>query len=167
MSPSDKNKVMKSTIKIDYERSKNLTPVIKIIIPKPDSLIGETTGYFETIDEDVKDGLIRSFLHSPCMAVPNSFFEVKTHYPIHGDLELTTIGAISEDNLFSRFRWALIHRFVPTSSIAQLAALKDQKGDGVRKAEQGEDKWHRINEFFDWLDKQAYAPTEEEYNGKY
>lgn len=158
---------MKSTIKIDYERTKSLAPVIKIIIPKSaghsEATRELTPGFLQDPDEDVKDKLLRDFLQLPCMAVPNSFFEVKTHFPIQGDLELTTIGPIEEENLFSRFRWALIHRFVPRSSIAPLDGMRNIKHireSGTRKAELGEGNWNKINEFFDWLDKQEYAPTE-------
>lgn len=164
---------MKSTIKIDYDRTKNLSPVIKIIIPKSAGhseaaqLLSPTPGFLETTDEDVKDKLLRDFLQLPCMAVPNSFFEVKTHFPIQDDLELTTIGPIEEDNLFSRFRWALIHRLVPSQSINILCARRDannpvQVSDlaGSHSYECGEDSWNKINEFFNWVDKQEYAPTE-------
>lgn len=165
MSPADKKNIMKSTIKIDYERTMDLCPVIKIIMPKSagfsEATQELTPGFNETTDEDVKDKLLRDFIQLPCMAVPNSFFEISTRFPIRGELELITIAPIMEKNLFSRFRWAILHRLVRTSSISVFAGKGEEKGSlGARKAHFEEGEWNEINRFFDWLDQQEYAPTE-------
>lgn len=153
---------MKSTLKIDYERGQENLPVIKIVIPdKPPHPFknGDTPGYSEDIDEDVRDKLIRDLLHTPLYEQPNSLFEVKTTFPIESG-RLTTIGAVSEEILFYSFRHSILNRIIPYDTLIDFnqdkaptkTAMELKTGDSENYL-----KWKKINEFFDWLDKQEYA----------
>ncbi len=168
MSPADRKYIMKSTLKIDYDRGQENYSVIKIVIPdKPPHPIkcGETPGFAEDIDEDVRDKLIQDLLHTPCWSQPNHFFEVKTTFPIESG-RLTTIGAILEDRLFYTFRHAIINRIVPYDTIIA-TNIEKNKNIANKDPLNGRENYHKehllnkIDEFFDWLDKQEYASFEE------
>lgn len=143
-----KNKFMKSTLKIDYERGQENPPVIKIIIPDSESPVKEPTpGYFTKIndDEDVRDKLLRDFLHSPGYDEPNSFFEVKTSFPVEGH-RLTTIGPIKYDRLFYVFKHAIINTIIPYDDIIHINTEDGLAGSVAVATHQ------KIKEFFDYID---------------
>lgn len=144
---------MKSTIKIDYERSFERTPVIKIIIPYLEKDNNGTPGDLD--DDDVRDGLVRDLIQSPCMASPNHFFEVKTTFPIGDHSRLTTIGAIIEGDLMYRFRHAILNRFVSYAELVACNEIKrtDDFDTNTYPVPLYYDRFVKINDFFDWLDK--------------
>lgn len=160
---------MKSTIKIDYERGKSHTPVIKIIIPDWEKTPNENPGDLE--DDDPRDGLVRDLLHPPCMAAPSGFFEIKTTFPV-GNSTLTTIGAIEEENLLRRFKTAILSRYIPYSSIVKSNDILRSDGfnSNIDPVPVHYDRYLKIHSFFDWLnqterpewEKQQYGDDEPE-----
>lgn len=148
-----KNNIMKSTLKIDTEsRNEGEVPVIKIV--QPIEVWNENDP-----DYDIRDKLIRNFLHTPCRSNRNGYFSLATYFPIPHEgevkLHITTIAPVPEQDLLYRFRHEILNRFVPYESIISLNSLAMKKGDpsADRKMIRGEDEYKKIHTFFDWLDE--------------
>lgn len=148
---------MKSTIKIDYDRNHELKPVIKIILPL-DLKEGEKCS--EAHEIDPRDKLVADFLHTPRNLVENYLFEVNQRVFINdGSSLLTTIAAIPEEYLFARFYRAIIGRIVSEEDQQKCLdfSRRDYTGTLPRKSPSKDyDKWVKIRDFFDWLEKQPY-----------
>lgn len=159
MSPCQKNNKMKSTLKIDYlSRSDSSIPVIKIIQPN------EVFEDSQTVDYDVRDKLIRDFLMRPGYSDRNYWFALDTYFG--NDLKeptlfISTIAAIKEEELFEKFRYAILNRLVPYQSLIELTAPKpapeerksiDEHKKNAEKAPKGFVEYLKIIEFFEWLE---------------
>lgn len=162
-----KTNVMKSRIKIDYERGAHNHPVIKIITPlkqKPMRLL-ESPLSNEDVEEDVQDRLISDLLHSPDQVDPNSFFSIKSKFPLDDGLLLTTIGAIQEVDILYQFRHAILNRYIPYNDIVALNKACDFQfpvvsASGIDKCKSTNyyfNTFKKIHEFFDYLDMTQQA----------
>lgn len=155
---------MKSTIKIDFEsQNSGSIPVIKII--QPVEVVDENSP-----DYDVKDKLIRDFLHQPCMSDRNSLFELATFYPHPMDeprVHVTTIAPVKEESIFYKVRHIILNRLVPYNSIMELnscdqVALKNKR-EGKSPMPSRGDLYFKVHEFFDWVEKTGYCSWEDQH----
>lgn len=152
---------MKSTLKIDYSsRSDASIPVIKIIQPN------EVFEDAQSVDYDVRDKLIRDFLVRPGYADRNYWFNLDTCFG--NDLKeptlfISTIAAIKEEDLFRKFRHAILNRFVSyhTNIGINAGATKTQYAEGQPIPAEIYN-FNKITEFFDWLDKQEMVSWQEQ-----
>lgn len=152
---------MKSTLKIDYSsRSDSSIPVVKII--QPADSFNDTT----ESDFDVRDKLIRDFLVRPGYCDRNYWFNLDTCFGNDHDnptLFISTIAAIKEEDLLEKFKWALLNRYVPYNSLTQLRMPRPEVDPDIEtQAIAGENKFYRINEFFDWLISHEQATWHEQ-----
>ncbi len=131
---------MKSSIKIDYERSYENDPIIKIVVPKesPSVSISLITG---ADDEDVRDKLVKDFLHSPMKTDRNTLFEAKTYFSTN-DADITTIGAVKYENIMYKLRHIVLNRLVTENDIQLFNS----------KVSVPNDTYNKVHEFFDWVD---------------
>lgn len=153
-----KNNTMGSTLKISTSsRGVHGVPVIKII--QPINLIDPPIH----MDVELKDELIASFLHTPCMTNPNSLFRVDTRWTAEdAQVRITTISAIEEGQIFHTFKHAILDRLISYDNQVEINILKNQiknleipKG-ATHKAPVDYDKYLKIQEFFNWLWEQPY-----------
>jgi len=155
---------VKSTIKIDLEsQNSGSTPVIKII--QPVDVLDENSSDF-----DIRDKLIRDFLHQPSMVERNSLFELATFYPHPMDeprVNITTIAPVKEENVLYKIRHMVLNRLVPYDTIVELnscgqVAVKNKKKGQSPMPLRG-DLYFKIHEFFDWVDKEGYCSWEDQH----
>jgi hypothetical protein len=126
---------MKSSIKIDYERSYENNPVIKITIPD----YGK-----ESTDEDIRDKLMKDFLHSPMKMERNTLFELNTYGNLsNSTLEVCTISPIKYENVIYKLRHIVLNRLVPYNDIVLFNSKLSEPNGAYKK----------VHEFFDWVDK--------------
>lgn len=146
---------MKSTIKIDYDRSHELKPVIKIILPLD---LKEGEKCTEAHDIDPKDKLVADFLHTPRNIVENYLFEVNQRFFINdGSALLTTISAIPEEVIFTRLKTAITGRLISEEDQSECRKYSIHcTPDNIFPVPNNYDAWSKINEFFEWLDNQPY-----------
>lgn len=150
-----KQNEMKSTVKVDLQsQNSGSTPVIKIIQP-----IG---GLDENSpDFDVRDKLIRDFLHTPCMSERNDWFRLATYFPHpmgnEARVHITTIAPCREQELFDSFRNAILNRIIPFDTLIKINQRKASDPDMCRTPDNMEVEAIKINQFFDWLSTQPYA----------
>lgn len=142
---------MKSTIKIDYERSFGNNPVIKITTPR----YGK-----ESPEEDIRDKLIKDFLHSPMEMERNYLFELGTY----GNLselpyDMCTISPVKYENILYKLRHIVLNRFVPENYIVIFNSdIQAKDADIVTSTHK--DVYKKIHSFFDWLDEMEKARWE-------
>lgn len=152
---------MKSTIKIDLEsQNYGSTPVIKII--QPSEFLDENSPDF-----DVRDQMIRDFLHHPSNIERNGWFELSTHFTheVTG-IHVTKITPVKEPDILYKIRHAVLNRLVPYNSIVELnscsqVAIKNKK-DGKSPMPLRGDLYFKIHEFFDWVEKTGYCSYEDQ-----
>lgn len=145
---------MKSTIKIDLEsQHTGSTPVIKII--QSIDALDENSPEF-----DVRDKLIRDFLHAPCMVERNGWFQLATYFPHPIEapkVHITTISPVKEESLFYNFRHAILNRVVPYNTLLEMNRNEKSDPDTRRTPYDMELEANKINEFFDWVSQLPYA----------
>lgn len=160
MSPADKSNVMKSTIKIDYSgRGEHGVPVIKIV--QPVEVTQSTCN--ENID-DVRDRLISEFLHTPQMVNRNHVFAIDTCMPHpfgNPTVNVTTISAIQESQIFRFFKNQILDRIVEYETLCKVAEWKHNNVNPieVEKMPEGYESYVKIAGFFEWLEKQPYCKS--------
>lgn len=148
---------MESTLKIDTSsRGIHQVPIIKIV--QPIKLIEPNP--VEDID-DVKDKLIREFLHTPCMANRNHFFRTDSHFPHpleNPRVFITTISAVEEGQMFHTFKHAIFERLISYENLCECIEFDKRSSDQQtnRPAPFDWDKYLKIKEFFDWVWEQPY-----------
>lgn len=146
---------MGSTLKIaTSNRGVHGVPVIKII--QPLDLIDPPI--YEGVE--LKDELIASFLHTPCMAHPNSLFRVDTRWTAEeSKVRITTISAIEEGQMFHTFKHAILDRLISYDSLVEINEFEISSSNinGLGKTPLDYDKYLQIKQFFDWLWDQPYA----------
>jgi len=149
---------MESTLKIaTSSRGVHGVPVIKIV--QPVYLSNPIPGYDF---EDVKDELISSLLHTPCMQYPNQLFRVDSRfqYPADGESKvvITTISAIEEGQMFHAFKHAIFDRLISYENLCDCIEFeKRPSGPGAHGPVPFDyDKYLKIKEFFDWVWDQPY-----------
>lgn len=122
---------MKSTIKIDYERSLDNNPVIKITTPKEPS-------------EDIRDKLIQDFLHSPMHMERNYLFELGTYGNLSElPFNACTISPVKYENTLYKLRHIVLNRLVSENDIVLFNSALSEPNDTYKK----------VHEFFDWVDE--------------
>lgn len=148
-----KNKIMKSTLKIDVSGSQ---PVIKFIQPIDIIKIQEGDDY------DVRDKILNAFLHSPSKADRNYWFKLHScfpHPPEPASVQITTISPVPTEDLFQCFRNTILGYLVPYKTLLKMG---QDKIDCNRTPYNGELKAKAINDFFDWLEEEEWATYEEQ-----
>lgn len=142
---------MKSTIKIDYERSYENEPILKIVTKR--TLVQKLNSPNFNEEEDVRDKLVKDFLHSPMKMERNFMFELKTYFNVD-DEDFATIGPVKYENMLYKIRHIILNRFVEYNDLVIFNS---------RMAE-GNELYRKIHSFFDWLDnleKENNTPKEE------
>lgn len=141
---------MKSTIKVDFNsQHEGAQPVIKII--QPFEVSDQNSTEHDVSDIDVRDKLLKDFLHTPCMTDRNSFFRVSScfsHPPVNPNINVITISPIQRAEMFDTFRYAILNRIVPIDTIED---LNSRKGKFESIPPYGFEDYVKIHEFFDWL----------------
>lgn len=138
---------MKSSIKIDYERSHEAIPVIKIIVPTISSHFDVGEG------EDVRDKLIRDFLHSPLKAERNYLFGLSSCYSsADNTCEITAISPIKYEDILYRLRHIVLNRLVSEEDVTQFN----------QKLSEPSKEYKKVHEFFDWVNKTQQEKYEKE-----
>lgn len=136
---------MKSTIKIDFDsRNEGSQPVIKII--QPADCLDE-----QSPDFDVKDKLLRDFLHTPCNINRNNLFKLGTCFPFPHEgvvkLNIATIKPVDIKDAFYLFKHDILNKIIPDETLILF------NGNNERlKSIPGEENYKKIIDFFDWLD---------------
>ncbi len=161
---SNKKNIMKSTIKIDYDRNHELKPCIKIILPLD---LREGEKCTEAHDIDPRDKLVADLLHTPRNIVENYLFEVNQRLLINdGTHLLTTIAAIPEENIFHRFETAIVGRIVSEDDQVECRKYSLHcDPSNIMPVPNNYVSWSKIHEFFEWLDNQPYY-NDESYDKK-
>lgn len=166
---------MKSTLKIvTVPYGNGLKPVIKIVrstatIHQSDQSIID--------DEDPRDELINQFLKNPCNEGDYDWFKINTSYPVpfgnqNPTHQVTTIAPVEENDLFFRFRHAILGRVVPYEDHVKInrGEVPDAQSEErlrtmqrpVDRLDLSLEKFKKINEFFNWLDETGYCTWEEQ-----
>lgn len=158
-----KDNKMKSTLKIDYSsRPNGGRPVIKIV--QPIELL-KAENYAE--DVDVRDVMIRDYLHTPCMSDRNGLFRVSSHFETpHGNNPthyITNIDVVPEEEMFYTFRHAILNRLIPYNTLLSMDREEPKKPDDTSCSTRFERELEakKINEFFDWVEQTGYCSWEE------
>lgn len=124
---------MKSTIKIDYERGFDNSPVIKITTPRT-----------KEISEDIRDKLIQDFLHSPMRSERNYLFELGTYGNLNEmPFDACTISPVKYENVMYKLRHIVLNRLVSESDVQLFNSKLSEPNDAYKK----------VHEFFDWVDQ--------------
>lgn len=133
---------MKSSIKIDYERYEN-DPVIKITIPKSSKTLTQSITHSPTSndEEDVRDKLVKDFLHSPMKVERNFLFELKTYFSTD-EADIATLGAVKYENIMYKLRHTVLSRLVSYNDIVLFNSALSEPNQVYKK----------VHEFFDWVD---------------
>lgn len=146
---------MKSSVKIDYDRSQELKPVIKIILPL-DLRDGDKCTEAHNIDP--RDKLVADFLHTPRNLVENYLFEVNQRWLIdNGSSLLTTISPIPEEEMFFRLKTAIMGRIIGDNIEAYRGCESFKESDKTGPCPLNYDRWLKITEFFEWVKEQPYS----------
>lgn len=147
---------MKSTIKIDYDRNHELKPCIKIILPL-DLREGEMCT--EAHDIDPRDKLVADLLHTPRNLVENYLFEVNQRLLINnGTHLLTTIAAIPEELIFTRFETAIMGGLISEENQRECSDYSiNCTPANIIPVPNNYVTWSKVHDFFEWLENQPYS----------
>lgn len=155
---------MESTLKISTSgRGVHGVPVIKIV--QPVHLVNPDP----TLDiDDVRDELLSSLLHTPCMQYPNLLFKVDAHFITPSDNHThrtTIISAIEEGQVFHTFKHAILERLISYDNLVEINILEKSlktldmshpTEQNTRPCPGDYGKYLKIKEFFDWVWEQPY-----------
>lgn len=150
---------MKSTLKVDLSTS---IPVIKVIQPL------EVVQYREEDDCDVRDKILKEFLHSPSKAVRNELFSLHTYFPHpmeNPTLYVTTIAAIPVENYFETFKCQIMSKMVPYYDRIEFAKGNTgiKQGDVQTTEKSYYQTYKAIEDFFAMLEKTEWATFEQQH----
>lgn len=158
---------MKSTIKIDYE-SQDMIPIIRITQPFYREIgSGKTPApgvneIYNEDDEDVRDKLVRNFLHSSSKVHRYGYFKLDTYYPYtNGDI--TTIRPVQDLTEEFKDRVRITIENLGKEAFRKIGPGAAYSYDAVKR------DLAKAEEFFEWFKEFDQADIWKEYtdeNGK-
>lgn|GEM_PF-5974484 len=121
-------------------------------------------------DFDVRDKIIKEFLHTTCMSDRNNWFNLNSYGELpksEAKVKVTTIAPVPEENLLYRFRHSILNKFIPYETIIKMNTQKPTPKGTERTPFNRELEARKIHEFFDWLDSIGYCSWKEQQPEEY